>query len=75
MDSLQKSRIFKGDSMTHKQALTKALQLAITAPENRLTDAVNLVDELAELCTPAEIAQAQSDALKILNQGDSNENN
>ena len=61
--------------MTHKQALTKALQLAITAPENRLTDAVKLVDELAELCTPTEIAQAQSDALKILNQGDSSENN
>ena len=61
--------------MTHKQALTKALQLAITAPENRLSDAVNLVDELAELCTPTEIAQAQSEALKILNQGGSCENN
>jgi hypothetical protein len=61
--------------MTHKQALTKALQLAITAPENRLTDSLRLVDELAELCTPVEIAQAQSDALKILNQGDSHENN
>lgn len=61
--------------MTHKQALTKALQLAITAPENRLTDSLRLVDELAELCTPAEVAQAQSAALEILKQEDENENN
>jgi hypothetical protein len=65
----------KGDTMTHKKALTRALQLAITAPENRLTDAVRLADELAELCTPDEVAQAQSEALKTLKQGDSHENN
>lgn len=59
--------------MTHKQALTKALQLAITAPENRLTDSLKLVDELAELCTPEEIAQAQSQALKIITEADENE--
>lgn len=59
--------------MTHKQALTKALQLAITAPENRLTDSLKLVDELAELCTPAEIAQAQGEALKIFTGVDENE--
>tara|TARA_R110000850_G_scaffold184853_1_gene310593 strand:- start:250 stop:435 length:186 start_codon:yes stop_codon:yes gene_type:complete len=61
--------------MTYKRALTKALQLAITAPANRLTDSLKLVDELAELCTPTEVAQAQSEALKILSQGDENENN
>ena len=61
--------------MTYQQALTKALQLAITAPENRLSDSLKLVDELAELCTPAEVAQAQSEALKILSQGDEIENN
>ena len=71
----QSMTLNKGDIMKHKQALTKALQLAVTAPENRLSDSLRLVDELAELCTPAEIAQAQSDALKILNQGDSYENN
>ena len=65
----------KGDNMTYQQALTKALQLAITAPENRLSDSLKLVDELAELCTPAEVAQAQSEALKILSQGDEIENN
>tara|TARA_R110000782_G_scaffold105429_1_gene193417 strand:+ start:84 stop:269 length:186 start_codon:yes stop_codon:yes gene_type:complete len=61
--------------MTHKQALTRALQLAITSPANRLTDSLKLVDELAELCTPAEVAQAQSAALEILKQEDENENN
>tara|TARA_R110000796_G_scaffold20340_2_gene60669 strand:+ start:906 stop:1091 length:186 start_codon:yes stop_codon:yes gene_type:complete len=61
--------------MTYQQALTKALQLAITAPSNRLSDSLKLVDELAELCTPAEVAQAQSEALKILSQGDEIENN
>jgi len=65
----------KGDNMTYQQALTKALQLAITAPENRLTDSLRLVDELAELCTPTEVVQAQSEALKILSQGDENEIN
>ena len=61
--------------MTHKQALTRALQLAITSPANRLTDSLKLVDELAELCTPTEVVQAQSEALKILSQGDEIENN
>jgi len=59
--------------MTHKQALTRALQLAITSPANRLTDSLKLVDELAELCTPAEVAQAQSEALKIFTEVDENE--
>ena len=59
--------------MTHQKALQKALFLALTAPENRLKDSLNLVEELAELCTPAEIAQAQSQALKIFTEADENE--
>jgi len=61
--------------MTHQKALQRALFLALTAPEHRLKDSLKLVDEIAELCTPAEVAQAQSAALEILKQEDENEKN
>ena len=51
--------------MNHQQALTNALMLALTAPKHRLQDALNLVDELAMLCTPKEIQQAQEYALNV----------
>jgi hypothetical protein len=51
--------------MNHQQALTNALMLALTAPKHRLQDALNLVDELAMLCTPNEIEQAQEYALNV----------
>ncbi len=51
--------------MNHQQALTNALMLALTAPKHRLLDALNLVDELAMLCTPKEISEAQDYALNV----------
>lgn len=51
--------------MNHQQALTNALMLALTAPKHRLQDALNLVDELAMLCTPKEISEAQDYALNV----------
>lgn len=51
--------------MNHKQALTNALMLALTAPKHRLEDALSLVHELSELCTPKEIEEAQEYALNV----------
>ena len=51
--------------MNHQQALSKALMLALTAPKHRLQDALKLVDELAMLCTPKEISEAQDYALNV----------
>jgi hypothetical protein len=51
--------------MNHQQALTNALMLALTAPKHRLQDTLNLVDELAVLCTPKEISEAQDYALNV----------
>ena len=45
--------------MTHQDALTLSLALTITAPDERLDDAVALSMELAELCTPFEVARAK----------------
>jgi hypothetical protein len=45
--------------MTHQEALTKSLALAITAPDDRVDAAVALSMELAELCTPFEVARAK----------------
>jgi hypothetical protein len=51
--------------MNHQQALTNALMLALTAPKHRLEDALELVNELSQLCTPKEIAEAQEYALNV----------
>lgn len=51
--------------MNHQQALTNALMLALTAPKHRLADSLQLVDELALLCTPKEIEEAQAYALNV----------
>tara|TARA_R110002072_G_scaffold101303_3_gene223101 strand:- start:224 stop:385 length:162 start_codon:yes stop_codon:yes gene_type:complete len=48
--------------MTHETALTKALVLCVTAPEHRLGDALKLAHEIAEMCTPAEVARAKEQA-------------
>jgi hypothetical protein len=45
--------------MTHQDALTQCLALAITAPDDRVDAAVALSMELAELCTPFEVARAK----------------
>ena len=45
--------------MTHQDALTLSLALTITAPDERLDDAVALSMKLAELCTPLEVARAK----------------
>ena len=52
--------------MTHETALTKALILCVTAPENRLGDALKLAHEIAELCTPSEVAKAKENAKGII---------
>ncbi len=52
--------------MTHETALTKALVLCVTAPENRLGDALKLAHEIAEMCTPAEVARAKEQAQEII---------
>tara|TARA_B100001059_G_C17379670_1_gene353801 strand:- start:260 stop:421 length:162 start_codon:yes stop_codon:yes gene_type:complete len=52
--------------MNHQQALAKALALCITAPEHRLGDALKLAQEIAELCTPAEVARAKENAREIM---------
>ena len=51
--------------MSHKEALTKSLMLALTAPKHRLKDALRLVDDLAVFCTPSEISEAQDYALNV----------
>ncbi len=52
--------------MTHETALTKALVLCVTAPEHRLGDTLKLAHEIAEMCTPAEVARAKENAREIM---------
>ena len=52
--------------MTHETALTKALALCITAPDHRLGDALKLAHEIAEMCTPREVARAKEQAKGIM---------
>jgi len=52
--------------MTHETALTRALALCITAPDNRLGYALKLAHEIAEMCTPAEVARAKENAKGIM---------
>lgn len=58
--------IYKGLDMTHETALTKALVLCVTAPEHRLGDALKLAHEIADMCTPAEVARAKEQAKGIM---------
>jgi hypothetical protein len=51
--------------MNHKECLTKAIMLALTARNDRYADAMKLVDELAELCTPNEISEAYEYASNV----------
>jgi len=45
--------------MNHTEALTEALFLALTAPEGRLHEAIDLAEGLAAFCTPLEVTEAQ----------------
>ena len=58
--------IYKGNNMTHETALTKALVLCVTAPEHRLGDALKLAHEIADMCTPSEVARAKEQAKGIM---------
>lgn len=51
--------------MNNKEALTEALFLALTAPENRLHDAIGLAEGLAAFCTLEEVTDAQECALDM----------
>jgi len=50
----------------HEKALTAALKLAITAPESRLSDSLDLACELAAMCTPDEVTSAKLEAINQL---------
>tara|TARA_R110000737_G_C14305210_1_gene436788 strand:+ start:293 stop:466 length:174 start_codon:yes stop_codon:yes gene_type:complete len=52
--------------MNHEQALIEALKLAITAPESRLSDSLDLACELAAMCTPDEVTSARLEAINQL---------
>jgi hypothetical protein len=53
--------------MTNAQALTQALILAITAPDDlRAQQAIDLSEELAQRLNSSEVDQCKADALLIL---------
>jgi hypothetical protein len=53
--------------MTQTQALTKALILAITAPDDfKAQQAIDLSEKLAQRLNSAEVDQCKADALLIL---------
>ena len=53
--------------MTNSQALTQALILAITAPDDfKAHQAIQLSEELAQRLNSAEVDQCKADALLIL---------
>lgn len=53
--------------MTNSQALTQALILAITAPDDHKAQlAIELSEELAQRLNSAEVEQCKADALLIL---------
>ena len=53
--------------MTNTQALTQALILAITAPDDeKAQNAIHLSEELAQRLNSAEVDQSKADALLIL---------
>lgn len=53
--------------MTNSQALTQALILAITAPDDHKAQlAIDLSEELAQRLNSAEVDQCKADALLIL---------
>jgi len=55
--------------VNNKEALTQALFLALTAPANRLHEAIDLAEGLAAFCTPVEVTEAQECALDMYNGG------
>ena len=52
--------------MNHEKALIEALKLAITSPESRLSDSLDLACELAAMCTPGEVTSAKLEAINQL---------
>lgn len=51
--------------MSKTEALTEALLLALTAPEGRLHEAIDLAEGLAAFCTLEEVTDAQECALDM----------
>jgi len=51
--------------MNHTEALKEALFLALTAPANRLHEAIDLAEGLAAFCTLEEVTEAQECALDM----------
>lgn len=51
--------------MSKTEALTQALLLALTAPENRLHEAIDLAEGLAAFCTLSEVTEAKESALNM----------
>jgi len=59
--------ISKGDRMTQSQALTKALILALIAPnDEKATQASNLAESIAQGLDFDQVEQCKADALLIL---------
>jgi len=59
--------IARGNSMTQIQALTKALILAITAPDDdRANQAARLAESIAQGLNSDQVEQCKADALLIL---------
>lgn len=52
--------------MTHEQAFTKALILAITAPKGREDDAVALIYQLSRGLSPQQVEDCKAQAMQQL---------
>jgi hypothetical protein len=58
---------FKGQSMTQTQALTQALILAITAPDDdRANQAARLAESIAQGLNSDQVEQCKLDALEMI---------
>jgi len=58
---------FKGQSMTQTQALTKALILAITAPDDdRANQAARLAENIGQGLNSDQVEQCKLDALEMI---------
>tara|TARA_R110002072_G_C7736054_1_gene516196 strand:- start:292 stop:477 length:186 start_codon:yes stop_codon:yes gene_type:complete len=60
--------------MNDEEALTKALVLAVLAPNNRVDEAVELAEELARRCSSDEVERAKAKAEELLNGEDDHAN-
>ena len=60
--------------MNDEEALTKALVLAVLAPNNRVDEAVELAEELARRCSSDGVERAKAKAEELLNGEDDHAN-